>query len=307
MKPVIHSLVNNDGARIEMPAWCQGEKGWGNLAHPNVYTADSTQQYPVSTKYYEGERRFRYTKYVGVSAPAIHTGLAATTGEDLLGKFLFPIGFPVTYASTYTYGVEGTKIVEVDTLVRAVEQVTDYYSGGWMNGKDTERPSRMFFRRIVKHDYSAAKTYGGADKTVVGTFEVDQNIVTGFTAMALSIVPNPFKRTVWQDAHNNWQYNASHGASMVNNPAANTWIWLQDLGPMGCNHCGGPGYGGDEAAETKYVVLGDGSITVMIDQTVSYGYHQIAGYSLPNAITETGTGETEQKPIIWVCVGNGGV
>ena len=174
-----------------------------------------------------------------------------------------------------------------------------------MNGKDTERPSRMFFRRIVKHDYSAAKTYGGADKTVVGTFTVDQNIVTGFTAMALSLCPNPYKRSVWQEAHNGWEYNASHGSSMVNNPTVNAFIWLQDLGPMGCNHIGGAGFAGDEIGEMKFKVLGDGSVAHMMDQTDSYPTFQIAGYLLPNAITETGSGQNDLLPVLWVTVGHG--
>ena len=302
----IESLVNKDGSRIEMPAYFQGEQGWGNLAHPNIYGEDAQQKYPAGTKYVEGDRRFRYSKYIGISAPAIHTALAATAGDDLLGKFLFPMSFPVTYASTYTYGLTGTSIVEVDTATLAIEKFTDYYSGGWANGKDTSPgDARMFFRRILAMDYAAAKVVGGSAKTLVMTLTVDQDLVNTFTAMALSLVPNPYKQAVWQNSHNGKEYNASHGASMRNNPTVNYWIWLQDLGPMGCNHIGGAGFAGDEAGEMKFKVLGDGSIAHMMDQTDSYPTFQIAGYLLPNAITETGSGQNDEKPVLWVTVGHG--
>lgn len=306
MNGFIQSLINKGGARIEMPAWFQGEQGFGNLAHPNVYGEDAQQKYPAGTKYFEGERRFRYSKYVGKSDPEIHTALDATVGDDLLGKFLFPIGFPVVYSSTYTYGLTGTKIVEVDTATLAIEKNANYYSGGWVNGKDTApSDARMFFRRIVAMDYSTPKVVGGSEKTLVMTLTVDQDLVNTFTAMTLSLVPNPFKRSVWQSFHNGWSYNASHGASMRNNPAVNSWIWLQDLGPMGTSHIGGDGYAGAEQSEIKLKVLGDGSVGHLWDQTDKYPTHQIAGYLLPNAITETGSGQDDSYPIIWVEVGRG--
>ena len=302
MSKVNHDIRSNNGRTIFMPSWFQGETGWGNLAMPNVYVEDSSAKYPVGTKYLEGDRRFRYTKYVGHCDPEIHTALDATAGTDLLGKFLFGIGFPVAYSSTYTYGLADTDIVEVDTTTITIEKADDYYSGGWMNGKDTVTGSRAFFRRILSHDYAAEKVVGGSDKTLVSTLTVDQNLVNAFTAMALSITPNPFKRTVWQSNSNSDWYSMSHGASMVNNPTVNSFIWLQDQGPMGTMHIA-VAAAGNENAEGKYRVLGDGAVQATNDQSDSYGTYQIAGYIIPNSITESGTGQDDSLPIIWVEVG----
>ena len=298
---VIQSLVNKDGARIEMPAWFQGSDKWGNLAHPNVYVADSARQYPEGTKYVEGNRKFRYVKYVGKQTAStwIYSSIGATNGDDCMGRFLFNASYAATYASTYTYGLTGTKIVEVDTLLTTVEKANNFYSGGWVSGKDTApSDARFFFRRIVAHDYSAAKTVGGSDKTLVGTLTVDQNLVNTFTAMALSLTANPFKRIVWREGDGDALYGMASGACMVNNPTVNYWVWVQTAGPCGCLHIGAD-FGGAEEREVSYFLRADGSVHISLGQTGygDSGYPPI-GFLIPDAINETGSGQDDNYPVI---------
>ena len=303
-KQVIQSLVNKDGSRVEMPAWFQGfsDNIWGNLAHPNVYVAEAQPQYPPGTKYVEGERVFWYTKYVGKSTAStwIYSSIAATAGDDLMGKFLMNTGFPVTYASTYTYGVTGTKTVEVDTTTLTVEKVTDYYSGGWMSGKDTApSDARFFFRRIVAADYAAAKTVGGSAKTLVNTLTVDQDIVDTFTAMALSLTPNPFKHATWLSGDANAMYTMPLGASMVNNPTATYYCWVQTFGPTGLLQITNSAEGANER-ETIYYIYGDGSVQPAVAGASNVGGYPTAGYLIPNAISETGSGQDDNYPIVFL-------
>lgn len=50
-----------------MPKWYEGEKGWGNLALPDVYAIGAVQLYPRGTAYREAGRTFYYGKYSGTS------------------------------------------------------------------------------------------------------------------------------------------------------------------------------------------------------------------------------------------------
>ncbi len=300
--PVIQSLVNKDGARVEMPAWYQGQRGWGNLGHPNVYVAEGQAQYPVGTKYTEGSRVFWYVKYVGKSTAStwIHTSIAATAGDDLMGKFLMNTGFPVTYSSTYTYGITDTKIVEVDTTTLAVEKFTDYYSGGWVSGKDTApSDARFFFRRIVAADYSAAKTVGGSAKTLVNTLTVDQNLVNTFTAIALSLTPNPWKHATWLAGDANSTYWYPLGASMVNNPTATYYCWVQTYGECGLLHITNTTEGANER-EVIYYIYADGSVQPAVAGASNTGGYPEAGYLVQNSISETGSGQDDPYPIVFL-------
>lgn len=59
-KSIIHSLVSKDGQYIVMPPWKGGQEGWGNLAHPEVYEESAYKQYPIGTKFVDGDRIWRY-------------------------------------------------------------------------------------------------------------------------------------------------------------------------------------------------------------------------------------------------------
>jgi hypothetical protein len=285
-----------------MPAYFQGAERWGNLEHPNVYVADSQPQYPEGTVYIEGKRKFVYTKYVGKSTAStwIHTSIAATNGDDLMGKFLMNTGFPVTYASTYTYGLTGTKIIEVDTTTLAIEKFTDFYSGGWVSGKDTApSDARFFFRRIKAADYSAAKTVGGSAKTLVNTLTVDQNLVNTFTAMALSLTPNQWKHATWLAGDANAMYTSPLGACMVNNPTANYWCWVQTYGETGLLQITNTMEGANER-ETLYYCYADGSVQPAVAGATNVGGYPEIGRSIPNAISETGSGQDDNYPIVFL-------
>ena len=296
------SLINVGGARVELPAYAQGELGWDNIAFPNVYLAEVNQRYPVGTVYVEGKRRFVYTKYVGKSTAStwIYSSIAATNGDDLMGKFLMNTGFPVTYTSTYTYGLTDTPLVEVDTATLAVEKVTDYYSGGWVSGKDTApSDARFFFRRIVASDYSAAKTVGGSAKTLVNSLTVDQNLVNTFTAMALSLTPNQWKHATWLAGDANSTYWYPLGACMVNNPTAAYYCWVQTYGECGLLHITNTTEGANER-EVIYYIYADGSVQPAVAGASNTGGYPEAGYSIPNSIAETGSGQDDPYPIIFL-------
>lgn len=63
MIPIIHSLISNNGKYIKMPAWFDGQQGWGNLAIPSPYEEEVYAKYPISTKFVDGDRTFHYIQH----------------------------------------------------------------------------------------------------------------------------------------------------------------------------------------------------------------------------------------------------
>lgn len=298
-----YSLQVQGGSMLFMPPWFQGEAGWGNLSPPNVYEADPQQRYPAGAKYVEGDRIFRYVKYLGQSNTSdgyIHTAIQSDVGENCMGRFMFNIGFPVTYAGSYVYGLVGTKIVEIDTTTLAIEQAADYYSGGWITGYSAT--NRFLTRRIVAHDYAASKVVGGTSKSAVSTLTVDQNLVSTLASMATSITSNPWKRTVWRWQDAGALYGHTVGAAMVNDMAVNSWYWSLTKGPMGCAHIESD-FGGVSERETIYTLRGDGSINACLGSTSDTAGRPVIGHSLPSSIAETGSGQDDSYPMIWVDIG----
>ena len=56
------SLINVGSRRIELPPWYDGlgDQIWGSTTLPDLSVADSSQKYPLGTKYVDGERIFKY-------------------------------------------------------------------------------------------------------------------------------------------------------------------------------------------------------------------------------------------------------
>ncbi len=302
----IQRIVAKDGSYIQLPPWYSGEENWANLAHPNVYVADSKVEYPRGTKYVEGERVFRYAIYDGKLTASTWNSIADTAGDDLMGKALFNTGFAQDYASSLVYGAGSTVDVwtTVASTVVGTERSNDFYSGGWMNGKDTApSDARMFFRRITKSVYSAAKTVNGTARTLVTTLTLDQALVNSFTAMTFVLTPNPWKHAAWFSGDANAGYSPVLGVSMVNNPTANYNVWLQTWGECGTAQITNAAVGASER-ETSFYIMSDGSFQGLADGTTdTYGLrgaYTYAGYTLVSTVTESGSGQDESYPILFL-------
>jgi len=304
VKVINHDVRVVDGSTIYMPAWFQGESGWGNLKKPNIYTADAVQQYPCGTRFVEGDRWFRYARYLGSPATYTTTAITATDGDDIMGKFLMQGAYQQDYAdSLVVRHVAGETSSWIGTTV-ATDRSDDFYSGGFVNGKDTApADARHFSRRIVAHNYDAAKTVGGTAYTYVSELQLDQPITNSKTSMAVTVMPNCWKRILWYSDTASAQYYSAMGACMVNDPTATYFVWLQTHGPMACHHVANANVGASNF-EMVYYILGDGSVQGIDSSTDTYGIgegqFQIAGRILSNTIIEGATGADEGLPILWI-------
>ncbi len=296
--PIIinHDVRVVDGATIYMPAWFQGEVGWGNLQRPNIYLADgdATAKYPVGTKFVEGDRAFRYIKYVGTGAGWNTSTVTATDGDDLFGKFLF-VG---TYQQDYATGlvirhVSGETSSWIGTTV-STDRSDDFYSGGILNGKDTApSDARHFGRRVVAHNYTAVGTedmfVGGSSFTLVSELQLDQPIVNSKTSMAVTVMPVAWKHGIWMPDTASAAFGPALGASMVNDPVATRFIWVQVSGPMPMHHVTNAAEGAN-SDEMLFYIMGDGSCQAIQsgDTYTQIGYHQVAGRIWSNTSIESG-------------------
>lgn len=304
-----------DGRYLVFPPWYQGETGWGNTSAPNVYreNGDAVALYPCGTVYKEGDRKFRYVKYIGTGGSWNTSTVTATDGDDLFGKFLFTGAYQQDMATGLLIRhLAAETSMWYQTTVTA-ERSTDFFSGGYVNGKDTApSDARHFMRRIIAHNYSATgsataqvtetSTADLSSFSQVSELQLDQPIINSKTSMATTIMANPWKKAMWMPDNSGIQYGAALGACMVNDIIANRFCWLQVSGPMAMHHIQNANRGA-ATNEMIFYIQGDGTCQGIDGTTDTYsdaGNCQVAGRLWSNASLESGSGQDEGLPMIWV-------
>ncbi len=319
MSKASHDLRSNHGRTIYMPEYYTGENGFGNLAIPNIYAADdATSLYPRGTRLVQGERSFYYGTYRGV-VDSTASSVTATNGDDLFGKFLFCIAYQQDMANSLLVRKLANELsIVYQTTVDDGGRADDWFSGGWVSGKDTA-PSeeRMFMRRIVNHEYAAtgsakqqiwnesSKSYTEVDLSAysnVSVLELDHPVINSKTSMATTIMQNEWKHITWQTDTGYNTYRNTVGACMHNNPTATRHVWFQTWGQMFSPHIHAAGEGAS-ANERQVVVMADGSIQVRgtsYDYFATGSFFPIIGHVMSDTIFETGSGVNETLPMIYI-------
>ena len=298
------ALQMEHGAIVIMPPYFQGvnAKGWGNLALPDVYASDDgIQQYPEGSEFREGNRKFIYGRYRGV---VTHTGTSVTqtSGDDLFGKFLFTYAHQIDMAN----GLLVRHLTEEQSMwyktTPTAQRFTDYLSGGWVCGKDTApSDARMFMRRIVAHNYSAALVVSGSAQTLVSELQLDRPIVNSKTSMATTFMGHEYKYICWQNDTGYSSYRGCIGACMRNNPTYDRWCWFQVKGEMFCPHVHAANVGA-VANERVVILMADGSVQVR-ESTYDYmdSHYPVIGHILGDTTFLAGVAD-EGLPMIFVDV-----
>lgn len=297
------ALQYENGAAVIMPPWFQGAKGWGNLDLPDVYAADDNpQQYPEGSVFVEGNRKFNYGRYRGV-VTSVGSSVTQTNGDDLAGKFLFTYAHQVDMANgllvQHLAGEESMWYITTPTAQR----FDDYLSGGWVCGKDTT-PSdeRMFHRRILAHNYSAALVVGGTARTLVSELQLDRPIINSKTSMATTFMGHEYKYILWQNDTGYATYRGCIGAAMHNDPSYDRWGWYQVKGEMFCPHVHAATVGA-AANERVVILMADGSVQVR-ESTYDYmdSHYGVIGHIMGDTTFLGGSGADEGLPMIFVDV-----
>lgn len=92
---VIQSLVFKNSKAIVLPVWVEGEEGYGNLAHPDVYVLDTYQQYPIATKFVDGDKVFHYGYIQSDTGAASRGGLGLGSLSEMKSVTMHSDGEPV--------------------------------------------------------------------------------------------------------------------------------------------------------------------------------------------------------------------
>lgn len=283
-------------AHVTLPPYCAGELGWDNMSEPDVYVADATLLHPHGTRLQIGQRVFYYATYYGAITSWAQ---ADTAGDDLLGKGLQTFAFAQDYADKLTGAADSTSIALADTVAGTpTERVDNFYSGGWLNVKDTApSDARMISRFIVSSTMDATT----ATTTNLVVDKPLPYVITGGNSV---LMPNPYKFASWHYDHSSYIYSRWLGVCMVNNPTAAYGIWLQTYGPCGMNHVANANEGAGDG-ESIVLGMGDGAIQVLDGNTDTYsysGHRPIIGYTMPNSRTESGSGQDEGYPIVFLTI-----
>ncbi len=319
---VNHDLRRQDGKTLFMPSWYHGQDGWGNLQLPNVYKADgATGKYPAGTKYVDGERVFWYAKFIGqISGVEWIVALQAPNATALTvtqGRFLFAHVFQQDYSNGDLIRMVANEeaVFIANTTLEA--RADDYYSGGWVNGKDTGDSNRPFYRNIIQHNYEATglaaqkvlNVVTGAISEVdlsgssqVSELILDQGLIDSKTTMAPLAMPNVWKHLIYKTHSEVNQYAPAMGAVVPNAVDQNDFCWVQSWGPMGIPWAFVE-FAGADTGEINYKVSGDGSTSPQhsgAPAPADGSTWQYAGHSMASSIMESAAGQDEELVMMYL-------
>ena len=233
MIPIINSIVQKDGGSIYMPKWFQGQSGWGNLAHPDVYAATTEQGWPCGTIYREGDRTFIYTKMGATNDSAFRSA----------GYFLRT---KAAYASTSS-GMQSAAIDAIDVVVNSGgAHAVDVYSGGMLGVYGTWYATRF----IVAS--------GVADTSTTVDYDMALTLDRGFpialsTSDNITLTPNIYGEV---NSYITQEFSRWIGVIMHHQVSAGEFSWLQCGGPHGMTFYFGSATGALHSGSTFYAYHG---------------------------------------------------
>lgn len=157
-----HDIRSVNGGYLLMPPFKGGQSGWGNLTIPNPYICDQTQQYPLGTKYRDGDRTFIYTYLQEATSGR---GVSNSTGSGVLAENL-AVDVTVVTATALASTVTGT----------IAAATVNQFAGGWLNIYEATAGCRGISYRIVSNTVRASGN---------SIFTLDRPLnATGFTTSA---------------------------------------------------------------------------------------------------------------------------
>ena len=160
MSKTQHVVIFDNGRSIILPSYVDAQEGWVNLACPDLSRADSKQRYPLGTKYIDGDRVFRYAKFMGTMNP----DLGAKDTQPQAVAFATIAVNAVQYATTVVIDVAATDGISGDGAI-----AVDELAGGYLVVFDAD--AKAFTRQIKSNTVmtAAAIAAGNTQMTLVLT------------------------------------------------------------------------------------------------------------------------------------------
>ena len=261
-------IINHDvrvvnGKTLYLPPFIDNQEGWANLKLPDLSLADTVQQYPIGTRFVDGDNAYRYAKAVG------------TTRQDLLCSFQSKqaVGYctiaanALQYASRVVIDVAATDGVSGDGAI-----VADELAGGYILIFDATSSGGAPQVLLVK---SNTVTTGAGEMTIDFDGKL-QNALVADTDHA-EVIASPYSRVSNVSAKNN-EYAKVGRPTVI--ATSGQWLWLQTWGvcflspqtDVGVNS-GGSGAGNNYAIVARH----DGSLDTLLYSDVTHDQGQIVG------------------------------
>jgi len=201
-----------------MPPHKEGQEGWANLVEPDVYVLDTGQEYPIGTKFVDGDRTFHYGYMYSDTAGADRGGIGC---GDLNEK-----SSPTTSAVIEPIGETEISIVDASSTLHQ-------YAGG------------MFWPYIAPYyiSYRVVGNTATSSGAVVITLERGLLQATTESVALNELYANQYTKlnTCWVSG----DYSTSCMGIALPTPVAERYMWLLTWGP--CIVAGGDGVPGSEA------------------------------------------------------------
>lgn len=270
MTKITHPLMNANGQYVEAIPEKGSESGVGNLVIPNIFEQHLIQQYPIGTRYHDGQCTYHYYKAGG----AITVALTGITGTKAMLN-----------SAGYVYGTHlaGVTKVKIDGTSAGVP-AKDFYAGGQIVFFAANAVGRSQMRIVSSEAAESASPYAVELTLEQPTYQDLANDV------ACEVIPNRYS-----ECKSSFQGQSGDGTSGTcvtlgipcRNMTSGYYGWVQTWGPCFVGRTSTePGNG----LQRMVCFSADGSIQPVSERwgATTPSSAQMAGYSL--AMNDTGTG-----------------
>lgn len=119
-----HDIRSVNGKYIQMPPYKAGQTGWGNLVIPSPYEEEDAAKYPISTKFWDGDRIWRYCQ--------AGNGLVVGRVAHAWNAYGTPTSGSGTYRETGT--IQAAALINARTIYCTDQDsavIANLYAGGY--------------------------------------------------------------------------------------------------------------------------------------------------------------------------------
>ena len=193
---------------IDTPTWYEGQKGWGNHHEPDVYVATTNADYPIGTKFIDGERVYYYG-YMHTDEDAAGT---ARAGQGICN--IEQESKPTTTAVEHAIGERTISLVDTTSTV-------NQWAGGYFCPMAS--PYGITYRIV------SSTANDGTNATI--TLEREKGLVT---AVAASTADCRLNALAYKKLCSTWSAGRYYVSFMGLTPiqeTASTYQWIQTWGP----------------------------------------------------------------------------
>jgi len=242
-----------------MPGYVDNQAGWGNLQIPDLSVADSTQKYPLGTRYVDGDRAFRYGLFKGTMNP----DLACKDTQPQAVAYATVAAAALQYATTIVLDVGATDGIAGDAVI-----AVDSLAGGYCVVFDAS--SKAFTRQISSNTVTAA----ASEMTIVVTDPIPVALVADTDHIECMASPYSYLTASTSNA-----YGAFMGMPQLVYTTGQ-YGWIQTWGPTWIAPQAAVGSGSNIRT---CIFRHDGSIDDLDYSDASNSKGQIAGYVMSHA------------------------